>query len=288
MPSLNNSNQLNFPTKMCLFAEENLLFVSDSGNNRILAVDTSTKRVRFTIGSGRCGHRDGRIDEAEFDWPQGLAIDARTHTLYVADTFNDLIRAVDLRTRQVSRVAGVPSKSNSSLRRIGEYDYAGGRHALEQSISSPWDVCLVEDASSKLLMIACAGTHQIWLYVISSGEQAYVNWWKSTPKIERNSLVCVAGNGKERNRNNSYPMQASFAQPSGLCLSSQNDSLYVADAESSTIRVVTLKDGSVKAVAGGDSSQPDNLFAYGDTDGIGKQLIYSSKTKFKLAIHELI
>lgn len=127
-------------------------------------------------------------------------------------------------------------------------------------------------------MIACAGTHQIWLYAISSGEQAYVSWWKSTPRIERNSLVCVAGNGKERNRNNSYPMQASFAQPSGLCLSSQNDSLYVADAESSTIRVVSLKDGNVKAVAGGDPSQPDNLFAYGHTDGIGNDWFIHQKS----------
>ena len=39
--------------------------------------------------------------------------------------------------------------------------------------------------------------------------------------------------------------------------------------ESSTIRVLILKDGSVKNVAGGDKLQPDNLFAYGDIDGKG-------------------
>lgn len=93
-------------------------------------------------------------------------------------------------------------------------------------------------------------------------------WWKGR-KIDGNTLVCVAGNGKERNKNNSYPMQASFAQPSGLTLG-LNDSLYIADAESSTVRILSLKDGCVKAFVGGDLFQPDNLFAYGDFDGIGK------------------
>ena len=46
--------------------------------------------------------------------------------------------------------------------------------------------------------------------------------------------------------------------------------LYIADAESSSIRVLNLEKGSVKSVAGGDL-EPDNLFAYGDCDGIGHQ-----------------
>lgn len=255
---------------MCLLNAD-LLFVSDSGNNRILAVDTRSGRVEYTIGSGRCGFRDGSYDEAEFDWPQGLAVDPKTNTLYVADTFNDLIRSIDLNERKVKRIGGVPNKE----RRIGEYDYVGGRRAQEQAISSPWDLCLIERDSNKFLMIACAGTHQIWLETLSTtSAQPYLNWWKTTPKIEWNSLVCVAGNGKERNKNNSYPMQASFAQPSGLCFSLSNDCIYVADAESSTIRQVSLKDGNVKALAGGDQMQPDNLFAYGDKDGIGLVLFY--------------
>lgn len=60
----------------------------------------------------------------------------------------------------------------------------------------------------------------------------------------------IAGTGKEENRNNSYNGQrASFAQPSGLCLtkptsragSGQGDpSLYIADSESSSIRRMFL------------------------------------------------
>ena len=95
-----------------------------------------------------------------------------------------------------------------------------------------------------------------------------LNWWKKQ-QIEWNKLICIAGNGKERNKNNSYPLQASFAQPSGLCLDSLNENLYIADAESSSIRVLNLNDGSVKNIAGGDHLDPDNLFSFGESDGKG-------------------
>ena len=66
--------------------------------------------------------------------------------------------------------------------------------------------------------------------------------------------MCIAGSGEEENRNNSYPHKAAFAQPSGLALSSTGNlnTLFVADSESSTVRALSLKDGSVKGVVGGD------------------------------------
>ena len=57
------------------------------------------------------------------------------------------------------------------------------------------------------------------------------------------------GSGEEANRNNSYSHKASFAQPSGLAV--MQGKLFVADSESSTIRIVSCKDGSVKALVGG-------------------------------------
>ena len=62
------------------------------------------------------------------------------------------------------------------------------------------------------------------------------------------------GSGDEENRNNSYPERAAFAQPSGLAISPSGalNTLFVADSESSTIRAISLKDGSVKGLVGGD------------------------------------
>ncbi|XP_062598938.1 NHL repeat-containing protein 2-like [Saccostrea cucullata] len=91
-----------------------------------------------------------------------------------------------------------------------------------------------------------------------------------TREFKQGTCVPFAGSGNEENRNNSYPQKAAFAQPSGLTLGYTKDGgfLFVADSESSTIRSVSLKDGAVKHIVGGERD-PMNLFAYGDQDGIG-------------------
>ena len=261
------NDELFFPTRICR-NESNILFISDSGNNRILAVDSLTLNPLYSIGGPNAGYQDGKYQEAKFNWPQGLAYDSDCQCLYVADTENNLIRIVDVEKKNVSTLCGI---YNDGKNNIGNYDYIGGKAALEQRISSPWDICLYKrDDNRKFLIIACAGTHQIWLYTFKDSlNETNVLWWKNV-SVLANSLICIAGNGKERNRNNSYPLQASFAQPSGLDI--KNNILYIADAESSTIRFLSLKDGSVKNLVGGDSSQPDNLFAFGDVDGAGTQV----------------
>ena len=92
---------------------------------------------------------------------------------------------------------------------------------MDGLLASPWDI--VQDSGTKsLLLIAMAGTHQIWKF-----------------DLETKIMTLVAGSGKEENRNNSYPLKSSFAQPSGLALFDGN--LFIADSESSSIRVFNQK-----------------------------------------------
>jgi hypothetical protein len=76
------------------------LFVADSNHNRII-VSSLSGRVIDTIGSGLPGDGDGIFSQARFNRPQGLALDPSTSLgaggpiLYVADTGNHQIRAVD-------------------------------------------------------------------------------------------------------------------------------------------------------------------------------------------------
>lgn len=74
-------------------------------------------------------------------------------------------------------------------------------------------------------------------------------WWKFR-KFEPRTCVSLIGNGMEENRNNSYPQNAAFAQPSGLAMA--KDYLFIADSESSSIRKASMVDGKVLAVVGGD------------------------------------
>lgn len=73
-------------------------------------------------------------------------------------------------------------------------------------------------------------------------------------ELTKGTCLRFAGSGNEENRNNAYPHKAGFAQPSGLSLASEDpwSCLFVADSESSTVRTVSLKDGAVKHLVGGE------------------------------------
>lgn len=66
------------------------LFVADTYNNKIKAVDPATGAVRTVAGSGRRGAGD---DPAEFAEPAGIA--AGAGLLWIADTNNHAIRVID-------------------------------------------------------------------------------------------------------------------------------------------------------------------------------------------------
>jgi sugar lactone lactonase YvrE len=84
------------------------LYVADSGNHVIRRVQGGVGGIVATLcGSGQPGHQDGGAGQARFSRPQGVAVDDRGY-LWVADTENHAIRRVDLRTGQVTTVAGGP------------------------------------------------------------------------------------------------------------------------------------------------------------------------------------
>ena len=186
-------------------------------------------RIETAIGGPEPGDADGSFEAARFYRPQGLAMDG--DVLYIADTENHLVRAANLVTRQVSRIAGTG--------RQGRWGDPGGR-ADETPFSSPWDLAL----HGRLLFVAMAGVHQVWLV-----------------DLDRELAIPYAGSGREARVDGSVE-DAAFAQPSGLAR--DRGSLYVADGESNIIREVALPPvNQVKTLAGGD------LFDFGDADGIG-------------------
>ncbi|XP_052771695.1 NHL repeat-containing protein 2-like isoform X2 [Mya arenaria] len=244
---------LSFPGKVCVSEDGRHIAISDTGHHRILVTD-SAGIVKHVIGSSSRGFTDGSFSETTFASPQGLVFHG--NDLYIADTNNHAIRKAALETQEVVTVAGTGSQGSDKI---------GGETGLKQEIASPWDLELVDGLGGEkdaLLMMAMAGNHQMWTYFLADA-----TWLKNTHH-PAGTCLRFSGSGLEENRNNSYPEKAGFAQPSGLTVSRKNACLFVADSESSSIRRVQLKDGSVKNVVGGDID-PNNLFAYGDTDGVG-------------------
>jgi sugar lactone lactonase YvrE len=74
-------------------APDGRIVVADTYNDRIRVIDAGGT-VTTLAGSGKPGADDGVADGASFDTPTGIAIDAQG-VVYVADTGNGLVRAVD-------------------------------------------------------------------------------------------------------------------------------------------------------------------------------------------------
>ena len=210
------------------------LFIADSGHNRVLATDRAGN-VTGVFGSGASGLIDGEGSSATFHNPQGLAYDEVARTLYVADADNHSIRAIDLDARRVRTVAGT-GRQLVRLQRSGP--------ATSTALSSPWDLVLLDGR----LLIAMAGTHQVWQL-----------------DLEQGTASVFAGTGHEALRDRDR-LRAWFAQPMGLGLAS--DGLLVACAEAQAIRRIDLATDEVATLVG------TGLFDFGDVDGrVGQALL---------------
>lgn len=228
----NKENSLNYPTKLALSPDETKLSIANTLSNSII-ISTNFGYVEFIIGSN-CGFKDGSFEHASFNYPQGMAW-FDNNTIYVCDTGNNAIRKIDLISKNVETIA--------------------------EHLNSPWDI--IYSSNDNRLYIAMPGFHQIWTIILSKQGDIVNNTHHPF-----GSCICFAGDGEEKKRNHRSLLKSSFAQPTGLTLNS--NAIYVADSESSSIRIIDLLENSVSTLIGG-SFDPSDLFAFGDIDGIGKQ-----------------
>ncbi len=219
-----------YPGKVAADPKGNRLFISDTGHNRVVVTDLDGQFIE-AIGDGKAALKDGTFAASSFSRPQGLTL--FEDILYVADTENHALRAVDFKAGTVRTVAGTGEQGQA---------YEGGGPGATTAISSPWDVLPIP--GTRILAVAIAGTHQIWRYDIARGTVAH---W--------------AGSGYE-NIQDGPLAQARFAQPSGLATDGQH--LFVADSEVSALRSISLAtDHRVTTIVG------SGLFNFGDIDGQG-------------------
>jgi hypothetical protein len=235
---------LRYPSKV-LTTPDGRCFVADTAHHRILELQlerngkgsTPLAEILRIFGNGQPALRDGQERESSFHYPRGMAINKEV--LYVADTDNHAIRAIDLINGMVSTIAGTGVKGNSR--------FSSG-HPKQIELRSPWAVYAVEDeknGTETLLLIAMAGAHQIWLM------------------MGKERLGIFAGNGREALVDGPLA-EASFNQPSDLAMGLGH--LFVADAEASAIRAIFPGENPrVFTLVG------LGLFEFGDVDGIGEE-----------------
>ena len=187
------------------------LYVADQSNNRIRMVDLRTGVITTVAGTGTATFNgDGRpATEAALAGPSGLTIgtDGR---LYIADTFNGRIRAVDPATGIIETVVGDG----------GEYRYQGEMEAASPSLSRPSGIAVDLEGN---------------VFMTDSDNHLVRRWDRVAGRIDR-----VAGTGSANyGGDGKTPLEASLNYPFGIVMDQENH-LFVADTFNHRIREIVL------------------------------------------------
>jgi thiol-disulfide isomerase/thioredoxin len=188
------------------------LYIAMAGPHQIWKLDLEKQEVSTFAGSGREERRDGESSKAGFAQPSGLATDG--HTLYVADSESNLIRAIDLTTpnSEVRTLAG------GDLFDFGDVDGKGDEVRLQHPLGLAF-------LNGKVL-IADTYNHKI----------------KELDPLAR-TVKTFLGTGKPGQADGSA---SSFYEPAGLSIAVGK--LYIADTNNMAVRVVDLKTKEVSTL----------------------------------------
>jgi sugar lactone lactonase YvrE len=187
------------------------LFIADQSNNRVRKIDLTTNSITTVAGTGSAAYNGDGMPavEASLAGPSGLAV-GMDGTLYIADTFNGRIRAVDPTTGTISTVVGDG----------GDYRYQGPMEASTGSLSRPSGIAV--DAEDNL-------------WITDSDNHLVRRWERATGRIDR-----VAGIGEANSQGDEgLALEAGLSYPFGIVVD-RSGHLLVADTFNHRIREVTF------------------------------------------------
>ena len=190
----------------------NVAFVADSGNDTIRRVDLPTGAVTTIAGAaGQATFADGAGADARFDTPLALALDDAGATLFIADSGNRSIRALDVASGAVTTLPLNGAPGSMFVR----FDTPSG--------------------------LAHDGTH---LYVSDAADNVIV-----AVDLATNLVTAVAGTPRVAGASDGIGPAGRFNGPTGLVADGMG-ALYVADSLNEAVRRIDLASATVSTVVG--------------------------------------
>lgn len=215
------------------------LYLADTGNNRVVEISATTQAQTVIAGTGTSGYSGdgGAAASARLNAPAAVAVGPRG-TVYIADTGNNAIRAVNPRTGLIST-------------------YAGGGTVCAFSVDSQGDGCPAMEAT----LVAPAGVAVGAggdLYISDTGDNAIRRVDAATGAINLDAGTAPAatcGSPADRYGDGCPLVSAStvFSSPAGLAVDGSGN-IFVADTGDNLVRELSPATGLVSVVAGNGQS----------------------------------
>jgi trimeric autotransporter adhesin len=214
------------------------IFIADTDNFVIREVLASGGNIQTVAGSGSAGYSgDGGVaTSAQLDQPEGVSVDA-TGNIFIADTYNSVIREVTIANGNIQTVAGI----NYAWADVCYYSGDGGPAASAQ-LCLPNGVLV--DGSGDIFI---ADTNNLVIREVSASN---------------GNIQTVAGDntlGAGYSGDGGPATSAQLNYPSGIVVDSSGN-IFIADTENFVIREVTA--GNIQTLVG------NNNLAYSGDGGL--------------------
>ena len=201
-----------------------ILIIAIMLTSTIIIAFADSVEIITHAGAGGASFKDGKVTEAAFNQPYGLAVD-KDGGLIVVDTYNNRIRKI--KNGEVTTIAGFSDKNDSYGFPKG--GYVDGK-ADEAMFSKP-----------RAAVVDSKGN----IYVADTGNN-------SIRKITGGKVYTFAGAGVA-GYSDGKGNKVKFNAPSGLAID-KSGNVYVADSLNHVIRKIT-SDGTVSTFAGVNSAE---------------------------------
>lgn len=240
--------QFNSPAGVCVDDSGNV-YVTDFANQRIRKISPGGM-VTTIAGDGAEGYRDGLAQQAQFDYPRGIAVDS-SGNVFVADSWNH-------RIRKISR-SGIVST------------YAGG--GIFRGVSSPG--ALVDGADTTARFFTPAG-----LYLAPSGNLYVADAFNHRIRLitPNRKVRSICGNGFSGSGFGSSKdgdsASAYLNTPTELFADESRGYLFISETFANRLRLLNLGNYSVSSIAGsgiaGYKDGQDNQASFNYPRGIAR------------------
>src|ERR1700694_5379896 len=226
-------------------------YVIDTFNHavRTFATDTNVSTLAGIGGGGGQGIPSSQPTSTRLAYPMGGALDASRNVLYVADTFNNVVRAIDLTHQTMATVAGTGTAGYASTNE--------GKPATQAALSYPTGLAV--DAAGNLFI---ADTYNSRVREVVGG----LRFDDTVKALPAGSIFTVAGTGHLGfSGENGEARQGGLYFPYGAALgSAASPNLYITDSFNHRIRRVTAVSTTPKAPNAIQTVAGDGVPASGD------------------------